>query len=163
MNFLYGMLYWVIFIVLEYKGEIVVGVVYDLVKDEMFYVECGEGVWLNDSKCLCVLSCYCMIESVFVMGIFFVGCFELLIILQDFVWIMLVCVGVCCWGFVVLDLVYVVVGCYEGYWECGLNVWDLVVGMLIVKEVGGFVEVMDKGDFVLESGIVLVVNELIFD
>lgn len=70
-NFFYGLLYWVILIVLEYKGQIVVVVVFDFVKDELFYVEKGGGVWVNES-CLCVLGCYCLIDCIFVIGLLFV-------------------------------------------------------------------------------------------
>lgn len=72
LNFLYGMLYFVVFIVLECEGELVVGVVYNLVMDEMFYVEKGCGVWLVDC-CLCVVNCKYFDESVVVIGMLFVG------------------------------------------------------------------------------------------
>lgn len=72
---------------------------------------------------------------------------------------MLYVVGVCCMGFVVLDFVWVVVGCYDSFWECNLNFWDIVVGIVLVKEVGGFVvEIDDKLDL-LEIGFIVVGNE----
>lgn len=162
-NFLHGMPHWAISIALEHKGEIVAGVVYDPAKDEMFYAERGEGAWLNDSKRLRVSSRHRMIESVFATGIPFAGRPELPTTLQDLARIMPACAGVRRWGSAALDLAYVAAGRYEGYWERGLNAWDLAAGMLIVKEAGGFVEAMDKGDSVLESGTVLAANEPIFD
>jgi myo-inositol-1(or 4)-monophosphatase len=49
-NFLHGLPHWAVSIALEFKGEIVSGVVYDPAKDEMFYAEKGQGAWLNDSQ-----------------------------------------------------------------------------------------------------------------
>lgn len=49
------------------------------------------------------------------------------------------CVDFCCIGFAVLDLVYVAVGCVDGFFEIGLRLWDFVVGELLVCEVGGIV------------------------
>lgn len=46
------------------------------------------------------------------------------------------CVDFCCIGLVVLDLCYLVVNCVDGYFEFGLKFWDMVVGELIVCEVG---------------------------
>lgn len=46
---------------------------------------------------------------------------------------------ICCIGLVVLDLVYVVCGCVDVYFEVGVKVWDIVVGVLLVCEVGGWV------------------------
>lgn len=48
-------------------------------------------------------------------------------------------VDICCVGFVVLDMVYVVVGCVDGFFEIGFKLWDIVVGEFLVKEVGGMV------------------------
>lgn len=162
-NFLHGMPHWAISIALEHKGEIVAGVVYDAAKDEMFYAERGEGAWLNDNKRLRVSSRHRMIESVFATGVPFAGRPELPTTLQDLARLMPACSGVRRWGAASLDLAYVAAGRYEGYWERGLNAWDLAAGLLIVKEAGGFVEAVNTEDTVLESGTVLAANEPIFD
>ena len=49
-NFLHGLPHWAVSIGLEHKGEMVAGVVYDPVKDEMFVAEKGAGAWLNDRR-----------------------------------------------------------------------------------------------------------------
>lgn len=99
-----------------------------------------------------------MIELIFVIGVFFVGCGMLFVIICDLLCLMLVMVGVWCWGVVVLDLVYVVCGCFDGYWECGIYLWDVVVGILLVKEVGGFVELICFEESVIEFGNIVVFN-----
>ena len=47
-NFLHGIPHWAISIALEYKNEIIAGVIYDPIKDEMFTADNGQGAWLND-------------------------------------------------------------------------------------------------------------------
>ena len=49
-NFLHGLPHWAVSIALEHKGQVVAGVFYDPVKDEMFYAEKGNGAWLNESR-----------------------------------------------------------------------------------------------------------------
>ena len=71
-NFLHGLPHWAISIGLEHKGEIVAGVVYDPVKDEMFVAEKGAGAYLNDRR-LRVSGRRDMIEMIFATGIPFGG------------------------------------------------------------------------------------------
>ena len=71
-NFLHGLPHWAISIGLEHKGEVVAGVVYDPIKDEMFVAEKGAGAWLNDRR-LRVSGRRDMIEMIFATGIPFGG------------------------------------------------------------------------------------------
>ena len=71
-NFLHGLPHWAVSIGLEHKGEVVAGVVYDPVKDEMFVAEKGAGAWLNDRR-LRVSGRREMLEMVFATGIPFGG------------------------------------------------------------------------------------------
>ena len=71
-NFLHGLPHWAVSIALEHKGQIVAGVVYDPVKDEMFYAEKGSGAWLNEGR-LRVSGRHRMIESIFATGLPFAG------------------------------------------------------------------------------------------
>lgn len=162
-NYLHGMPHWAVSIALEHKGEIVAGVIFDAAKDEMFYAEKGEGAWLNDSNRLRVSGRNRMIESVFATGVPFGGRKELPDTLKDLARLMPVTAGVRRWGSAALDLAYVAAGRYEGYWERGLNAWDVAAGIIIVKEAGGFVQAIDPEDNVMDSGTVLCSNEPIFD
>ncbi|GAA6207133.1 inositol monophosphatase family protein [Cognatishimia sp. WU-CL00825] len=162
-NFLHGMPHWAVSIALEHKGEIVAGVVFDAAKDEMFYAEKGEGAWLNDKQRLRVSARSRMIESVFATGIPFAGRRDLPETLQDLARLMPTCAGVRRWGAASLDLAYVAAGRYDGYWERGLNAWDIAAGIIIVKEAGGFVHAIDPSESVIDSGTVLCANEPIFD
>jgi len=148
---------------LEHKGEIVAGVVYDPAKDEMFYAEKGAGCWLNDSKRLRVSGRTKMIESVFATGVPFGGGKYLPATLQDLARLMPACAGVRRWGSAALDLAYVAAGRYEGYWERGLNVWDIAAGVLLVREAGGLVAPIRDGQDLLHDGQVIAAAEPIFD
>ncbi|AHM04284.1 Inositol-1-monophosphatase [Roseibacterium elongatum DSM 19469] len=162
-NFLHGMPHWAVSIALEHKGEIVAGVVYDPAKDEMFYAEKGAGAWLNDSQRLRVSGRNRLIESVFATGVPFGGGKYLPATLQDLARLMPTCAGVRRWGSAALDLAYVAAGRYDGYWERGLDAWDVAAGILLVKEAGGLVQPIREGQDVLTDGHVLAASEPIFD
>jgi myo-inositol-1(or 4)-monophosphatase len=83
--------------------------------------------------------------------------------LQDLARLMPVCAGVRRWGAASLDLAYVAAGRYDGYWERGLNAWDIAAGIVIVKEAGGFVDGLRAGDNPVESGSIICGNEPLFD
>ena len=161
-NFLHGLPHWAISIALEHKGEIVSAVIFDPSKDEMFVAEKGQGAWLNESR-LRVSDRRRMIESVFATGLPFGGRRDLPETLQDLARIMPQVAGVRRFGSAALDLAYVAAGRYEGYWERGLNSWDMAAGLLLVREAGGFVEAIVPERNPLETGDVVCANPLVFD
>ncbi len=162
-NFLHGMPHWAVSIALEHKGEIVAGVVYDPAKDEMFYAEKGAGAWLNDSQRIRVSARRNMIECVFATGVPFGGREYLPATLQDLARLMPRTAGVRRWGAASLDLAYVAAGRFDGYWERGLNAWDIAAGVLLVREAGGLVEPIRDGQDLLEGGQLVAAAEPIFD
>ena len=161
-NFLHGMPHWAISIALEHKGEIVSAVIYDPAKDEMFHAEKGGGAWMNGQR-LRVSDRKRMIESVFATGLPFGGRPYLPASLQDLAKIMPMVAGMRRWGAAALDLAYVAAGRYEGYWERGLNPWDIAAGILIVKEAGGFVEPILPGADIMGRGGLIAGNGEIFE
>jgi myo-inositol-1(or 4)-monophosphatase len=161
-NFLHGLPHWAISIALEHKGEIVSGVIYDPAKDEMFVAEKGQGAWLNDMR-LRVSGRRQMAEAIFATGIPFGGRGALPATLTDLARLMPACAGVRRWGAAALDLAYVAAGRYEGFWERGLNAWDMAAGMVIVREAGGFVQAIGEGDHPFVSGEIMAGNAGLFD
>ncbi|MGF1658117.1 MAG: inositol monophosphatase family protein [Rubrimonas sp.] len=141
-NFLHGLPHWAISIGLERKGEIVAGVVYDPIKDEMFTAEKGAGAWMNDRR-LRVSGRRDMSEMIFATGVPFMNSPHLPRTLKDLAHLMPRCAGVRRWGAAALDLAYVAAGRYDGYWERNLNPWDVAAGVLLVREAGGFVHDID--------------------
>jgi myo-inositol-1(or 4)-monophosphatase len=162
-NFLHGMPHFAVSIALEHKGEIVAGVVFDPAKDEMFYAEKGQGAWLNDKQRLRVSGRTRMIESVFATGVPFGGRKYLPAALQDLARLMPQCAGVRRWGAASLDLAYVAAGRYEGYWERGLNAWDIAAGVIIAREAGAMVEPLREGQDLLTAGSLIAANGGMFE
>ena len=157
-NFLHGMPHFAVSIALEHKGEIVAGVIHDPAKDETFFAEKGQGAWLNESR-LRVSGRTAMIEAVFATGLPFANRPGLPAALQDLGRLLPVCAGVRRWGAAALDMAYVAAGRYDGFWERGLNAWDIAAGIVIVREAGGFVEPIrgerplpDNGSVIAASG-----------
>jgi myo-inositol-1(or 4)-monophosphatase len=140
-------------------GELIAGVIYDPLRDEMFSVERGKGAWLNGKK-ICVSKVTMLQESLTGTGFpsqkrhnspnvhFY----------QE---ITLRSHGVRRAGSAGLDLAYVACGRLDGFWEFNLNPWDTSAGVLMVTEAGGTVTHFDGGKFTLDSREVLATNGLI--
>jgi len=161
-NFLHGLPHWAVSIALEHKGEIVAGVIYDAAKDEMFWAEKGQGAWMNDRR-LRVSGRRAMGEAVFATGVPFGGRPALPQTLKDLARLMPQTAGVRRWGAAALDLAYVAAGRFDGFWERGLNAWDVAAGILIVREAGGLVDAITPGADPLSGGTILAGNALLFD
>ncbi len=161
-NFLHGLPHWAVSIGLEHKGEIVSAVVFDPAKDEMFVAEKGQGAWLNESR-LRVSDRRKMIEAIFATGLPFGGRRDLPESLQDMARLLPQTAGVRRWGAAALDLAYVAAGRFDGYWERGLNAWDVAAGILLVREAGGLVEPIGKKQTLLTDGDLIAANEQIFN
>ena len=145
-NFLHGLPHWAVSIALEHKGEIVAGVIFDAAKDELYWAEKGAGAWMNEAR-LRVSGRRSMIEAIFATGVPFGGRPALPATLQDLARLMPTCAGVRRWGSAALDLAYVAAGRYDGYWERGINIWDVAAGVILVREAGGFVSgIRDEQD-----------------
>lgn len=162
-NFLHGLPHWAVSIALEHKGEIVAAVVYDAAKDEMFTAEKGNGAFMNDTR-IRVSGRRRMEESIFATGVPFGGRGTLPATIKDLARLMPLTAGVRRWGAASLDLAYVAAGRYDGYWERGLQPWDMAAGILLVKEAGGFVQpIFEGGVDMLESGNLLCSNAALFE
>ena len=161
-NFLHGMPHWAVSIALEHKGEVVAGVVYDPTKDEMFFAEKGQGAWMNESR-MRVSGRRRMSECVFATGLPFSGRADLPQTLKELARILPATSGVRRWGSASLDLAYVAAGRYDGFWERGLNLWDIAAGVVIVREAGGMIEPLRKERDILADGEVICANEPIFE
>lgn len=160
-NFLHGLPHWAVSIALEHKGQAVAGVIYDPVKDEMFYAEKGGGAFLNESR-LRVSARHRLIDSVFSTGLPFAGRSDLPETLQDLARLLPTCAGVRRFGAASLDIAYVAAGRYDGFWERRLKPWDMAAGLVIAKEAGAIVESITPDGDMLTDGTVLCANNDIF-
>ena len=68
------------------------------------------------------------------------------------------CAGVRRFGSAALDLAYVAAGRYEGFWETGLESWDIAAGIILVREAGGMVSDLKGSGTMMESGDIIATN-----
>ena len=126
-NFLHGVPHFAISIALKYGNEIISGLIYDPIKDEMFYAEKDSGAFFNNqrirvSKKKEINSC------LFATG--GVAKNEVDLPLRKS-------------GSAALDIAYVAAARYDGYFQNGLNLWDIAAGIILVKEAGGMINEID--------------------
>ncbi len=137
-------------------GELVAGVTYDPLRDEMFSAERGKGAWLNGKR-ISVSKTATVQESLTATGFPSqkrhsspnVHLYQEMTLRSH---------GVRRAGSAGLDLAYVACGRLDGFWEFNLNPWDTSAGVLLVEEAGGTVSHFDGGKFTLDSREVLATN-----
>ncbi len=157
-NFLHGIPHWSISIALERDGEIVAGLVYEPLRDELFWGEKGTGSYINDRR-LRVSARRQLADAVIGTGIPFRERGEHGAYLRGLAAVMAATSGVRRQGSAALDLAYVAAGRFDGFWEYGLQQWDIAAGILLVREAGGYVTDIAGGHAMLASGDVLAAND----
>lgn len=140
-------------------GEIIAGVVYDPLRNEMFSAERGKGAFLN-GRAIHVSKTRTLQESLTATG-FPSHKRHASPNIHFYHQITLRSHGVRRAGSAALDLAYVACGRLDGFWEFNLNPWDTSAGVLLVAEAGGTVTRFDGGKFTLDSSEVLATNGLI--
>ena len=157
-NFLHGIPHWAISVGIEKrisaeKSEIVAGVIYNPVVNELFWAEKGMGAFLNDKR-LRVSGRREMKEALFATGIPFAAAPKRAEFSHTLARLMPQVAGVRRFGAAALDLAWVAAGRYDGYWELNLNKWDMAAGLVMVKEAGGFVTDPEGGDPYAQGNVV---------
>ena len=122
-NFLHGIPHFAISIALKSNNEIISGLIYDPIKNEMFYAEKNSGAFFNNQRIK--VSKKKEIENC----LFATGGKEKII--SGFITRKT--------GSAALDMAYVAAGRYDGYFQNNLNLWDVAAGIIIIKEAGGIV------------------------
>jgi myo-inositol-1(or 4)-monophosphatase len=140
-------------------GEIIAGVVYDPLRNEMFSAERGKGAFLN-GRAIHVSKTKTLQESLTATG-FPSRKRHASPNIHLYQQITLRSHGVRRAGSAALDLAYVACGRLDGFWEFNLNPWDTSAGVLLVTEAGGTITHFDGGKFTLDSREVLATNGLI--
>lgn len=161
-NFLNGLPHWAISIALEYKGDIVAGVIFDAAKDELFFAEKGAGAWMNETR-LRASGKSRVSEALFGTSIPASGRPYLPETLQDLARILPQTAGVRHHGASALDLAYVAAGRFDGFWQRHLKPWDVAAGMILVREAGGLISPVDIEGDILQDGSIIASNEPLFD
>lgn len=158
-NFAHGYPCFCVTIALEHKGEIVIGVTFDPTRDEMFAAEKGKGATLNN-KPIRVSETEKLSESLIVTG-FPYNFKEKQNFAQHLTDFLKFSRGVRRDGSAAIDMAYVACGRFDGFWEEGLNPWDVAAGVLLVSEAGGRVSYYDDSKFSIYAPPILASNGLI--
>jgi len=146
-NFLNGLPHFAISVAYEEKSEIVSGIIFDPIKNEMYFAEKGNGAYLNnfrirvsnksDFKSTCLVTGGPKFSSK-----------KRESILEEYKKISMEVRGhIRKSGSAALDLAYVAAGRYDGYWQRELSYWDIAAGIIIVKESGGYIENLSGESF----------------
>ena len=126
-NFLHGIPHFAISIALMSKKEIVSGIIYDPIKDELFYAEKNNGAFLNNQRIRvskkndldeCLFAAGSKIQLEHGLNYRNTGC-------------------------AALDMAYVANGRYDGYFQKNLNLWDIAAGIILINEAGGIIDNID--------------------
>jgi myo-inositol-1(or 4)-monophosphatase len=157
-NFLHAIPHFAVNIALERDGQVVAGVTYNPITHDLFWAEKGKGCFLNNEKRMRVAARTRLDEAVLATGIPFLGKPGHAQFLKELHQISQRVAGVRRFGAAALDLAWVAAGRFDGYWERGLNAWDIAAGMLMVTESGGKASDIEGGDAALTSGTVLASN-----
>jgi len=163
-NFLHGLPHFCISIGLERNGEVVAGVNYDPVKDEVFWAEKGQGAYVGDRR-MRVSGRGRLADSLLATGIPFLGRDEgdgHQTFLRQLEAVMRHTSGVRRFGAAALDLAYVAAGRYDGFWETGLSAWDVAAGVIMVREAGGYISEIDGKPHRLDSPTILAANDRLY-
>lgn len=159
-NFLRAIPHYAVSIAVRYKSELVVGVVYDPAKGELFSAIVDKGAQLNGKPILCsdlpslrgsLLSTGVPYSGALLdnLGLFTQSMSDLLSQHTS---------GIRRMGAAALDLAYVAAGRYDGFWEAKLHPWDIAAGALIVREAGGLVSDFSAENAFLETGNIVAAN-----
>ena len=160
-NFLHGIPHFAISIGLEHDKEIICGIIYDPIKDEMFTAEKGNGAYVNNKR-MRVSSRSKLKDCIIFTGgprqnpkdkeLFFVEYKNFSSIVKTPIRKM---------GSASLDIAYVAAGRCDGFWQRNLNYWDYAAGIILVKESGGFVTDFNGENRYIENKTILVTNSKI--
>jgi len=157
-NFLHSIPHFAISIGLLKDGEPWAGVIYQPLTDEMFWAEKGKGCFVNERR-LRVSARRKLDESVLTTGIPHQGRPEHARFLRQLKLAMANTSGIRRFGAASLDLAYVAAGRCEGFWEMGLQPWDIAAGIIMVREAGGYVSDLDGSNNMMTSGNIIAAND----
>ncbi|WP_430417889.1 inositol monophosphatase family protein [Methylibium petroleiphilum] len=153
-NFIHGFPVYAVSIALAFRGQIQQAVVYDPSRNDLFYASKGRGAFLNDKR-LRVSKRSRLLESLIGTGFPFRKGDNFKRYLKMFEEVMQHCAGLRRPGAAALDLCYVAAGWYDGFFETGLNPWDIAAGSLIITEAGGLIgNFTGESDFLYQREIV---------
>lgn len=141
-NFMHALPFFAVTVALERKGEIVAGVTYNPISDELFHSEKGQGAFLNNKR-MRVSSRKNLHEALIATNIPHIGQKDQVRHRNEIAVMQARAAGLRCLGSTALELAFVACGRLDGAWCHHLNAWDMAAGLLFIRESGGFVSKID--------------------
>ena len=157
-NFLHGIPHFAISIGLEHNKEIICGIIYDPIKDEMFTAEKGNGSYLNNQRMR--VSSRSKLEDcmIFTGGPKREAKNRELALKEYYKFSIKLLSPIRKLGSASLDMAYVAAGRCDGFWQRNLNYWDIAAGIILVKEAGGFVTDFNGENEYIQNKTILATN-----
>ena len=160
-NFIHSIPLFAISIALERDGELVAGLVYNPITDEMFFAEKGTGAFLNDRR-IRVSARQDLTGAVITCGIPHKDRGDTGIFANELQAVQAQVAGIRRTGAAALDLAWVAAGRFDGFWERGLQPWDIAAGMVLIREAGGMTGDIDRKPDVLDTGNIIGANTSVY-
>ena len=160
-NFLNGLPHFAISVAYEEKSEIISGIIFDPIKNEMFFAEKGKGAYLNNSR-IRVSN-----KSDFKNACLVTGGPKFTSKKREFIFEEYQKVSTEIHGYIrksgsaALDLAYVAAGRFDGYWQREINYWDIAAGLILIRESGGFVNNLNDDTFIQKKIDIIATNSKI--
>ena len=153
-NYIHGYPMFSVSIGLEFESELVLGVVFDPLKDELFHAVRGGGAFLNNNR-ISVSETTALERSLLATGFPFRSKEMIDLYLRAFKGIFLEVSDIRRAGSAALDLAYIAAGRLEAFFELNLSPWDIAAGALLIEEAGGLVTDFGGGAAYLKTGNVV--------
>ena len=160
-NYLHGFPHFAVSIACQYRGRLQHGVIYDPLKQEIFAASRGDGATLNNRR-IRVTNLKTTQGALLGTGFPFKHrdqLDEFLLLFNEF---FKTASDIRRAGSAALDLAYVASGRLDGYWESGLQSWDVAAGALILREAGGLIGDYNGDEHFLENGQIVAANPKLF-
>jgi len=156
-NFMHGHPQFCVSIALKHKGILKDAVIYDPLRQELFVASQGAGAFLNDRR-IRVSHCDSLNTALVGTGFPFKSANYLEVFIDIFRTIFPQTSGMRRAGSAALDLAYIASGRLDGFWEIGLNPWDIAAGVLLVREAGGLVTDFAGKNGYFKTGNIIAAN-----
>ncbi len=144
-NFAHQIPFFSISIAFAYKQEVLIGVVYHVMQDELFFAQKGLGAYSNNIR-LQVSSIDHLSDAMLATGFPYDLIHNPNHCIEHFIRILKLGIPIRRMGSAALDLCYIAAGRFDGFWEVSLNPWDFAAGLLIVQEAQGVITNLEGAD-----------------
>ena len=161
-NFLYGIPTYSVSVALRQADELVIGIIYEINRDELFYAVKGKGAYLNN-KAIQVSQRDSLAKSLLATGFPYYDFSNMQGYLKALQYFIAHTRGIRRIGSAAVDMAYVACGRFDGFFEYSLNPWDVAAGCVLITEAGGQLSDFSGGNNYLFGKELVATNTLIYD